>query len=511
MRFQDRLLMPPAEFAVVGTGAAALGVLSALIDQEPLTPITLIDIGKDVVQSPDNTNISAQEVEAFYAEIYEAPRALGERGFPPAKTQFGRPIEHHPSGQGFLRSEIFGGMTNYWGATMLPFTSSELASWPIDGATLSEQYRTIAEIVGISGRYDQLNDYFATDYSNRPPIRATTTLQLLNDAVNDADNPAIFRVRSGLNRCAVETRKGHARACLYCGECMAGCFRDAVYSSRMTIGTYLRQTPNIRLVKGKVRSIRAPGRITVQPEGKRNDEILSGFARIFICAGCVGSSEIILRSAGLSEQLTLSTNSVMTFPILYLGAGIDRRDRSRYLALSNLIMACIPDDDPDPYAQLQVYPNSDYIYRAFLSDLAWIIARPFIGMLRSRLHWGRLFIHGDRSQKYKLSLHGSYPVIEEDTTINNGHVNRLMTNLRRILNTRGFWVPPIKPLVQKCSAHYGATLPFGNSLIELPATGEIFPETYLCDSSCFPDLPAVSPTFTIMANARRIALDAVNG
>ena len=502
--------MPPAEFAVVGTGAAALGALSALIDQEPLAPITIIDIGKDIVESPDNTNVSAQEVEAFYAEIYEVIRALGERSFPPAKTLFGQPIGHLPNGRGFFCSETFGGMTNYWGATMLPFTSRELASWPFDGAALSKQYRTIAEIIGISGRYDQLNDYFAIEYSNRPPIRATRTLQLLNDAVNDGENSAMFRVRSGLNRCAVETRKGHARACLYCGECMAGCFRDAVYSSRTTIRTYLRQTPNIRLVKGEVRSIRPPGQITFRPEGKEGDEILSGFARIFVCAGCVGSSEIILRSAGISEQLTLSTNSVITFPILNLGAGADRCDRSRYLALSNLIMACIPDSDRDPYAQLQVYPNADYIYRAFLSGPAWKIARPFVGMLRSRLHWGRLFIHGDRSQKYRLSLHGSHPVIEEDATIDNGHVDRLMTNLRCVLNTRGFWVPAIKPLVQKCSAHYGATLPFGNSLLELPASGEIFPGTYLCDSSCFPDLPAVSPTFTIMANARRIALEAVN-
>jgi choline dehydrogenase-like flavoprotein len=32
----------------------------------------------------------------------------------------------------------------------------------------------------------------------------------------------------------------------------------------------------------------------------------------------------------------------------------------------------------------------------------------------------------------------------------------------------------------------------------------IKPGVYLCDSSVFPNSPAASPTFTIMANARRI-------
>jgi choline dehydrogenase-like flavoprotein len=35
------------------------------------------------------------------------------------------------------------------------------------------------------------------------------------------------------------------------------------------------------------------------------------------------------------------------------------------------------------------------------------------------------------------------------------------------------------------------------------------PGVHLCDSSCFPDAPAVSPTFTIMANAARIARGAI--
>ena len=35
--------------------------------------------------------------------------------------------------------------------------------------------------------------------------------------------------------------------------------------------------------------------------------------------------------------------------------------------------------------------------------------------------------------------------------------------------------------------------------------GEVAPGIYVCDSAAFPDLPAVSLTFTIMAQAHRLA------
>ena len=38
---------------------------------------------------------------------------------------------------------------------------------------------------------------------------------------------------------------------------------------------------------------------------------------------------------------------------------------------------------------------------------------------------------------------------------------------------------------------------------------EVMPRVHIADSSCFPRSPVISPTLTIMANARRTALEAV--
>ena len=80
-----------------------------------------------------------------------------------------------------------------------------------------------------------------------------------------------------------------------------------------------------------------------------------------------------------------------------------------------------------------------------------------------------------------------------------------MKSVRKALNQRGFWVPPVPPLLQKSNSHYACTLPYGGKNIPIDEKAQVMPNVYVCDSSVFPSLPAVSLTFTIMANAAKIA------
>ena len=124
--------------------------------------------------------------------------------FPPAKSHFGKPIaRHRPERLGILQSESFGGLTNYWGATMLPFTERELASWPINRTSLRPHFLEMARITGISGRRDALNRYFDEDFSNRPPLKVTEMLRRLDGVVNDSHGRGQYDLISGFNRCAV--------------------------------------------------------------------------------------------------------------------------------------------------------------------------------------------------------------------------------------------------------------------------------------------------------------------
>src|SRR5262249_51038776 len=154
-------------------------------------------------------------------------------------------------------------------------------------AELDPYYREIADLVGISGEQDALNNYFNPDYTNRPPMRLLRGMARLRDTVTAHPASGAYAVHAGVSRMMLETRAGHPDACVYCGECCAGCFAGAVYSSRTTLDPLVR-TRGIPVVEGKVARLE-PGRGAVAIARPTGLEWHEGFDRVFLCAGCVGT------------------------------------------------------------------------------------------------------------------------------------------------------------------------------------------------------------------------------
>ena len=186
----------PLAYAVVGSGASAVGVLTALIKQPSVT-ITIFDIG-DTVPEPNGPIANIEAARAYYATLYRQLRHVHPRKFPPPKTHLGEQIARSPVGQGLsvFKSSTFGGLTNYWGATLLPFTDRELAGWPITRQQLDPYYRSMAAILGLSARADALNIYFSEDFATLPEIQPTRTLALLDQTINRHPQSDPFRIIS---------------------------------------------------------------------------------------------------------------------------------------------------------------------------------------------------------------------------------------------------------------------------------------------------------------------------
>src|SRR5439155_19852310 len=105
----------------------------------------------------------------------------------------------------------------------------------------------------------------------------------------------------------------------------------------------------------------APGRGGL---GVARPPVLGGherFDRVFLGAGCVGTTEFVMRSAGVREGPVMVDSAIAQFPIFNLGLcpGSADADKGHYLGLAQLIMACVPRDARDEYVQVQVYPNMD--------------------------------------------------------------------------------------------------------------------------------------------------------
>jgi ferredoxin len=492
------------KIAVVGTGAAGLGVLSTLLDSNLACDITIFDPARKVQEPPTLVDDSAATISSFYDGLYKDIRKQYPRKFPPPKTHFAEQIPRQSVGGRLkiFKSDTFGGLTNFWGATMLPFTSREFSEWPITLRDMELFYRRIADIVGISAEADRLNEYFGIDYATRPAIKPTVLLSRLDSNVNESTSKGAFRILSGVNRCALETREDHDRSCVYCGECMLGCFRDSIYSTRQTISEFLRD-PRIAECVGDpvVRVVESDGCAVIEMEN-RSERMK--FDKVFLCAGCCSTTEILMRSTGLTEGPVLKDNAVYVFPIIYTKT-LPRSVKSEpYLSLCNLILACIPESRTDHFAQAQIYPNFDYLWRYNIPTRLWPLFRLLFGFLRHRVFWGRLYVHSDHSQSYSVSLqHDKLSLDVASQPKRSPYITQLMAEIRKTLTGKGFFVPRGALVRQKTNSHYVGTFPYNDNLLNIPPNGEAMRGVYVCDATCFPSAPAINPTFSIMANAAR--------
>lgn len=495
--------------AVVGGGAAAVGVLRALEEWAPAADVTMIDhppkpSGPFERATPPDT-WTMDDLRSFHRHLRQD---YGLK-FPPPKTHFGvGPADQEVEGWGRIwASRERGGLTRYWGASTLPFTDHELKRWPLGAVDLAPYYRRIADLIGIAGRRDALNRYFSEDFVSRPPIRLTALMEAFERTLGGERTADGFTFLGGIGRLAVETRLGHADRCVHCGHCMTGCFTDAVYSSRRDVDRLVTKGVIRQRIDCQVRSFDLKTR-TIRLDRDAEPVQLGPFDRIYLCAGCVGTTEITMRSLGLFEGPVMVDNTIYTFPILRLGSPLPERlhtERDLYFALTNLLIACVPSDARSHPAMIQIYPSFDYLWRYFMPVALWPALQPFGRSIRRRVLIARLYVHGAYSQHYafridpagRLRLHLAKPPPPLQDLFG------LWPAIRQVLSRQGFVVPKLKPAQARTSSHYAASLPLAGALVE--PTGEIAPGVFVCDSSVFPDGPAVSPTLTIMANACRTA------
>lgn len=494
--------------AVVGSGPAGLGVLAGLLDRLPNAEVTLFDHGAAPEQPSPAADPTRAAAAVQYKEIYREIWVSQKRMFPPPKTHFSRALpKYEIDGNGrIFRSEALGGLSNYWGGTCLPFTDRELRGWPVSRAVLDPHYQAMAECIGISGRRDALTEYFGAEYCNRPAIHLTALSNKLEHSINSAVAGKEFKVVAGINRCSLETRPDQHNSCIQCGECLAGCVRDSIYSSRQTVARWI-ACGRIKHVRVKVRRFDSARR-SLEIDGPSGAVTAGPFDRIYLAAGCPNTTEITMRSLGLQATAPMADNAVYVFPILYFGARQADADDA-HLSLTNLILGLLPQKSELHFAQAQVYTNFDYMWRYNTPPSLWPMLRPLVQWSRSRLFWGRLYMHGEASQSYRVSLHDDKLAFDFAGSADVPAAKSAMGLLRTALNSNGFFVPSAPLVHQKSNTHYAATLPYGGSLVSMPGDAQIAPGIFVTDSSVFPTLPAVSLTFTIMANARRIAMESL--
>jgi choline dehydrogenase-like flavoprotein len=529
---------------VVVVGSGASGVHFALSLLRKGREVTMIDagrVGRDIVAPESTLNDLKESLEDpcayFLGSRYEAvllPDDDAEYyGVPPGKQYV---FEHLPgfgyTAQGFapLFSFARGGLAETWTGGCYPLNEDDLRAFPISYSDLEPHYSEVARRIGITGEEDDLARFMPFHDNLLPGLRLDAHSERLLEAYLRRRDVLIqqFGCYMGRTRVATLSRDlGSRKACDYSGRCLWGCPTESLYTPSQTLEECIAH-PGFRYVPGfEVRHFRldSGGRVAsviARPiEGGQEEEFPVG--TLVLAAGTLCSSAIMLRSVLLetSERIELRglmDNRQILMPFLNL-----RMIGHQFSAESyqyHLLGMAVEADNPDDYVHGQITTLKTALMHPIIQRLPFDL-RTSTFLTRS-LHGALGLVNVNfrdtrRAENYvTLSDDGETgdPRLAIHYTPSDDEPARMRTAMRKITKAlRKLWcvVPPgmahVRPM--GASVHYAGTVPM--SLESDPWTtteycqSRDFENLYFVDGTSFPFLPAKNLTFTLMANAVRVA------
>lgn len=516
---------------VIGTGQAGLAAVEALVEHG-LKPV-ILDAGErlDGRIAARAEALAATDPAAWDRQAAPFPPAAGsDRGGLPRKTVFGSafvfaqdrsPEPIHQSGADAALSLAAGGFSLAWGGAVLPARDEDLDAWPAAARPGAEDYAGAMKslpLVGDGG--DDLADLFPSHAPHMRPLAPTPQGQALCDALG--------RRRAALNRGDARVVAGRARlavdapACRRCGLCLTGCPFGAIHRLDTTLDR-LRDAGRVeyrgRAYVTRVEETGDGVRVSWHHLDRGGREHAT-FDRVFLAAGTLGTTRIMLRSmAAFGRPVTLLDSAKFALPLIAL--------RGRPLAwpdaptLADLFIEARQPRLSPRWIHVQVSPLNDMLVerlrlgRGLSLNLAGRLAGPLLA--RTMVAWCSL--HSDLSTACRAVLtDGSDRGVLEIRAAEDRSAAAVRAHgwwLVRLGLRAGFAALPFAALTSTpgSTGHCGGTLPMRDrpsGALETDTLGRPagWQATHLIDASVFPSIPATTVALLIRANARRIVRQA---
>jgi choline dehydrogenase-like flavoprotein len=529
-----------ARHLVIGSGAS--GVHYALTVLERGEEVTLLDVGYERPAAPFPGATYSQLKEQLEDPLSDI---LGERsefvvypgpvskpyGFPPSKGYvFRQPAAWSLTTRGFdpLVSFARGGLAEAWTGGSYELDERDLAAFPFSLGDLQPHYATVARRIGIAAERDDLERFspMTADYGAPLPLDAHSA-QLLTAYARKRQRVNALGVYLGRSRVAVLTRAlGPRGECTQLGRCLLGCPRESLYAPSYTLRE-LQRFPGFSYVPGVfVERILVDG--NGRATGALGRELAGGSERSFsgdrvvLAAGALASSRIYLSTLqhenGAAPELPgLMDNRHVMMPFVTpsrVGNDVEIASyQFHHLALG--MRGSAPGDDV--HGQItalkgaQVHPivsSLPFDFRTSLGVFARVraalgIANFWLADTRRDANVAHLRVTDDARHQLVLSY--------GDDTSDLARTNQAIAAIRKSLRIIGAVAPKSQTAVlpRGSSVHYAGTLPMTNDDRKhtCRADGSVrgFERLVVADGAAFSSLPAKNVTFTLMANAVRIA------
>lgn len=530
------------EVVVVGSGASAVHFAQSALERG--WRVIMLDVGRPrpAHVAPE---LSFAQLKSEYTGASEY--LLGERfegvlfpghkgeyyGFPPHRASIFAPIAQfaqRASGFDPLSSFTRGGLAEAWTGGAFPFDQKELADFPFTFDELAPFYDLVAQRIGISGADDDLARFVPVHRHLEAPLDLDEhSVQLLEGyrVVRDKLH-ARYGCYVGRSRTAVlRDDHDHRQGCGYLGRCLWGCPRDAIWSPLQHLRE-LEQHPEFRYRAGAyVTHFEAGAGGVVQAvhveaiEGGARERIAC--ERLVLAAGTLSSSRIFLESARRASGAAWELDGLMD----------NRQVLVPFVNLRMLRKA----HDPDTYQYHQLalgleMPEPKEYVHGLITTLKTALVHPIVQSvpfdLRTSLDIFRhahaalgivnVNFHDTRRAVNRLALEpaaGNGPsklvVHYEPDSREPARMQAALKRVRGALWQLSCIVPPgmthVRPM--GASVHYAGTLPMSmekkTRTTSRDGESHDFANLWFVDGSTLPFLPAKNLTFTLMANAARIA------
>jgi choline dehydrogenase-like flavoprotein len=482
------------KIAVIGSGPSGWAATKTLTELGH--EVTIIDSSlteSDATDNDTNNNNSTLNRKLYFGSD------LPYRNFPVGPSLNSQEVNP-------IFSFASGGLSLVWGATMLPYCKEDTLNWPFDVSSLENEFREISEAIPITGGRDGLSPTYGNFYSRRGIMPSNRIIKILEHFARID----VQEIQVGLSRLAVETGTQEIEGCVYCNKCINGCPLNLIWSSKDSIF----KAKNLKSRVLRLNESSAGVEIeTVDIDGEH--KVFDGFEKVFLATGSLESFRILANSKIVSKEGTLKDSATFFLPLIALPKLGKLLHNS--FGLSQVFIR-LNRTDSEVASQFQLYEYSeDLIARAKKAlPFGALIPNSILRFFLKRMMVAIGYLDGADSPGIQMSL------VDDGSVLNSlardgkgwGERNRVIKlsikRLSKYIMKSGLFPIPFMTQIALPGegVHFGSWLPMGekSDLLGRPIGSQ---RIHVVDSSVLPTIAPGPITFTVMANAMRIAKAAV--
>ena len=520
-------------FIVIGSGPAGLAVTIALLSRG--YKVTMVDKGEKLDNNLNliKTAIASCQSNIERKDLIEAFKEPGRKAFRSSedhkKLSYGSKFpyfnEHIQNNARITQSLAFGGLSNVWGAAILPYRDSELDGWPNSiKQEMPQHYSEVMKIIPLTIRENVSGLSFPLYSKEYQLINLGNQAKKLYAHINNnKDDLEKNGINIGGARLAVGNKKLLSnQGCLSCGLCMYGCPYDLIFNSAEVINR-LKENNNFTYLENHrvlICSEETNGvKINVDIDGVYKEIVGE---KIFLACGVIGTAKIILESMSLyNKSFRIKDSQYFTFPFITDFKNMELQE-DKVNTLSELFIHFYEINDFKVNAHLQIYGYNDLYYEIFKSKFGVATAsviKPLLTNLLKKMMAVQGYLHSKNSSEMILTLNkisnnlskvAVQGVVNTNTQV---YIQEILTRIK--INKKIIGGFPITKMLNIGlpgeGNHSGGTFPMASkpSGFETDVLGRLknWNKIHIVDSSVFPTIAPTTITLTVMANAHRIGIN----